>query len=144
MSRQSQVPHDQRRIGDEDSRQQMQPAPGTLDLTLVLDVAPDIFSALDHFDAVLPQAVAQNAHTRLAHVARSPKYDTGNPTRRHDRRRCQSAASNSGSSLNKSPTRPMSAISKIGASASLLMATIVPASLIPVRCWIAPLMPMAT
>src|SRR3546814_1344362 len=46
--------------------------------------------------------------------------------------------------LFRSPTSPMSAISKIGASPSLLMATIVPASLTPVRCWIAPLMPMAT
>jgi hypothetical protein len=38
----------------------------------------------------------------------------------------------------------MSATSKIGASASLLMATMVPASLMPVRCWIAPEMPTAT
>ena len=36
----------------------------------------------------------------------------------------------------------MSAISKIGASPSLLIATIVPASLMPVRCWIAPQMPI--
>lgn len=55
-----------------------------------------------------------------------------------------SAASNSGNNLNKSPTNPISAISKIGASPSLLIATMVPASLMPVRCWIAPLMPTAT
>src|SRR3546814_6389458 len=47
----------------------------------------------------------------------------------------ESAASSSGNTLNRSPTSPMSAISKIGASPSLLMATIVPASLMPVRCW---------
>jgi len=40
----------------------------------------------------------------------------------------------SGMTSNRSPTSPMSAISKIGASGSLLIATIVPASLIPVRC----------
>src|SRR2546423_13316317 len=44
---------------------------------------------------------------------------------------------------NRSPTRPMSATSKIGASLSLLMATMVRASLMPVRCWIAPEMPPA-
>lgn len=54
------------------------------------------------------------------------------------------AFSSSGSSANKSPTNPISAISKIGASASLLIATMVPASLMPVRCWMAPEMPMAT
>src|SRR5690606_32988263 len=62
----------------------------------------------------------------------------------HHHRLGQSAASSSGSTVNRSPTRPTSAISKIGASASLLIATIVPASLMPVRCWIAPLMPTAT
>ena len=56
----------------------------------------------------------------------------------------QTACSSSGTSLNRSPTSPKSAISKIGASASLLIATIVPASLMPVRCWIAPEMPIAT
>ncbi|KAG1070584.1 hypothetical protein G6F40_017576 [Rhizopus arrhizus] len=55
-----------------------------------------------------------------------------------------SAASSSGRIVNRSPTRPISAISKIGASPSLLIATMVPASLMPVRCWIAPLMPTAT
>ena len=54
-----------------------------------------------------------------------------------------SACSSSGMILNRSPTRPKSATSKIGASPSLLIATIVPASLMPVRCWIAPEMPIA-
>src|ERR1700754_2357136 len=55
----------------------------------------------------------------------------------------QSACSSSGRILKRSPTKPMSAISKIDASPSLLMATIVPASLMPVRCWMAPEIPMA-
>ena len=49
----------------------------------------------------------------------------------------------SGTILNRSPTRPMSATWKIGASSSLLMATIVFESFIPARCWIAPEMPIA-
>ena len=45
--------------------------------------------------------------------------------------------------VKRSPTIPMSATSKIGASGSLLIATMVRASLMPVRCWMAPEMPMA-
>jgi len=41
---------------------------------------------------------------------------------------------NSGTIVNKSPINPTSATSKMGASASLLMATMVRASLMPVRC----------
>src|SRR5947209_6877558 len=51
---------------------------------------------------------------------------------------------NSGSTLNRSPTRPMSATWKIGASSSLLIAMIVLESFMPARCWIAPEMPTAT
>jgi hypothetical protein len=51
--------------------------------------------------------------------------------------------SSSGTMVKRSPTIPMSATSKIGASESLLMATIVRASLMPVRCWMAPEMPIA-
>ena len=76
----------------------------------------------------------------MSHVPQSTTRETR--ARRQTDADGQSAASNSGSSLNRSPTRPMSAISKIGASASLLIATIVPASLMPVRCWIAPEMPI--
>ena len=43
-----------------------------------------------------------------------------------------------------SPTMPRSLKSKIGAFASLLMATIVPELCIPTLCWIAPEMPRAT
>ena len=42
--------------------------------------------------------------------------------------------SSSGTIVKRSPTNPRSATSKIGASASLLIATIVRASLMPVRC----------
>ena len=52
--------------------------------------------------------------------------------------------SSSGTTWKRSPTRPMSATSKIGASESLLMATMVRASLMPVRCWMAPEIPTAT
>ena len=50
----------------------------------------------------------------------------------------------SGTTLNRSPTRPMSATWKIGASSSLLIAMIVLLSFMPARCWIAPEMPTAT
>ena len=49
----------------------------------------------------------------------------------------------SGTTLKRSPTRPKSAIWKIGASSSLLMATITFESFMPARCWMAPEMPMA-
>jgi len=49
-----------------------------------------------------------------------------------------------GTTLNRSPTTPKSEMAKIGASASLLMATIVLDVCMPARCWIAPEMPTAT
>ncbi len=49
----------------------------------------------------------------------------------------------SGIALNKSATSPKSATWKIGASGSLLMATIVLESFIPAKCWIAPEIPTA-
>ncbi len=49
----------------------------------------------------------------------------------------------SGTTLNRSPTRPMSATWKIGASSSLLIATMTLESFMPARCWIAPEMPTA-
>ena len=55
-----------------------------------------------------------------------------------------SFAVNSGTILNRSPTRPMSATWKIGASSSLLIAMMTFESFIPARCWIAPEMPTAT
>ena len=55
----------------------------------------------------------------------------------------QSFSVSSGMILNRSPTRPMSATWKIGASSSLLIAMIVFESFMPARCWIAPEMPIA-
>ena len=49
-----------------------------------------------------------------------------------------------GRTLNRSPTTPKSTSSKIGASSSLLTATIVLEVCMPARCWIAPEMPAAT
>src|SRR5215469_16634024 len=48
-----------------------------------------------------------------------------------------------GTTVNRSPTTPKSAISKIGASGSLLIAMIVFDVCIPARCWIAPEIPTA-
>src|SRR5262249_43281966 len=49
-----------------------------------------------------------------------------------------------GTTLNRSPTTPKSASSKIGASGSLFTTMIVFDVCIPARCWIAPEMPTAT
>ena len=54
-----------------------------------------------------------------------------------------SSSASAGRALNRSATRPKSAIWKIGASSSLLMAQITRLSFIPARCWIAPEMPTA-
>merc|ERR1719245_2823846 len=50
----------------------------------------------------------------------------------------------SGTALKRSATRPKSATWKMGASASLLMATISFESFMPAKCWIAPEIPTAT
>ena len=49
-----------------------------------------------------------------------------------------------GSTVCRSPTTPKSTSSKIGASSSLLTATIVLEVCMPARCWMAPEMPSAT
>ena len=49
-----------------------------------------------------------------------------------------------GSTVCRSPTTPKSTSSKIGASSSLLTATIVFEVCMPARCWMAPEMPLAT
>ena len=50
---------------------------------------------------------------------------------------------NSGTAVNRSASSPKSATEKIGASGSLLIATMTLLSFMPARCWIAPLMPQA-
>src|SRR5581483_2415016 len=54
-----------------------------------------------------------------------------------------SSAFSSGSTWKRSATRPKSATWKIGASPSLLMATMTLLSFMPARCWMAPEMPTA-
>jgi len=57
--------------------------------------------------------------------------------------RALTASVNTGATVKRSPTTPKSAISKIGASLSLLTAMIVLEVCMPARCWIAPEMPSA-
>ncbi|KJL42300.1 hypothetical protein RS82_02316 [Microbacterium trichothecenolyticum] len=71
----------------------------------------------------------------------SPPLTRGRPRRTDDTDElishaffASSAAINCGTTVKMSPTTPKSAISKIGASASLLMATIVLAVCIPALC----------
>ena len=74
---------------------------------------------------------------------RVPRGEVDPPVKRdYLRLRISSAAC--GTTLNRSPTTPKSASSKIGASASLLTATMVLEVCMPARCWIAPEMPSAT
>src|SRR5450830_888389 len=54
-----------------------------------------------------------------------------------------SCLTNSGTTSNKSPTIESAATEKIGASSSLLIATITLESFIPAKCWIAPEIPTA-
>ncbi len=56
----------------------------------------------------------------------------------------QTLSVSSGTTVKRSPTRPISATWKMGASSSLLIATMTLESYIPARCWIAPEMPTAT
>ncbi len=58
--------------------------------------------------------------------------------------RASRAAITCGTTANTSPTMPKSATSKIGASGSLLIATMFFDVCMPARCWIAPEMPSAT
>lgn len=58
--------------------------------------------------------------------------------------RVLSSSTTLGRTSNRSPTTPKSATSKIGASSSLLIATMVLAVCMPARCWMAPEMPTAT
>ncbi len=54
------------------------------------------------------------------------------------------SAESFGTTLKRSPTTPKSVSSKIGASGSLLTATITFEVCMPARCWMAPEMPIAT
>ena len=63
---------------------------------------------------------------------------------RHQPRRWRTSSVSLGTISCTSPTTPRSLNSKIGAFASLLIATIVPELCMPTLCWIAPEMPRAT
>ena len=62
----------------------------------------------------------------------------------HEPRCCFTSSVSFGTISWRSPTTPRSLNSKIGAFASLLIATIVFELCMPTLCWIAPLMPSAT
>ena len=80
---------------------------------------------------------------RREHADRLAEAIDAAAAQRCERSSCQhTRRSSSGTIWNRSPTKPTSATSKIGASPSLLMATMVRASLMPVRCWMAPEMPI--
>lgn len=68
---------------------------------------------------------------------------SGSPGSRFLYSRFLSSADSAGTTLNKSPTTPYCASLKIGASGSLLIATMTLAVRIPARCWIAPEIPQA-
>ena len=71
----------------------------------------------------------------------SPGEDPSSPW--HYPRFASIADTSCGTTVRTSPTTPKSAISKIGASASLLTAMMVFAVCMPARCWMAPEMPSA-
>src|SRR5262249_16224224 len=79
-------------------------------------------------------------HRRTESKRRCPKGHggfSGQPLR------LVSSSVSCGATVNRSPTTPKSASSKIGASGSLLMATMVLDVCMPARCWIAPEIPTA-
>ncbi len=78
------------------------------------------------FAIIVEDGVAKQVFVEAPGSSKSPPPSTS------WRRSSRAAGSSSGTIWNRSPTRPMSATSKIGASASLLMATMVRASLMPV------------
>jgi hypothetical protein len=96
--------------------------------------------------------IAGNADRRFRSTKIVPNWRASRPTTGHQRAvsrhghpfRLLTASVSCGAMVNRSPTTPRSAISKIGASGSLLMATMVLEVCIPARCWIAPEMPSAT
>jgi hypothetical protein len=93
--------------------------------------------------AALRHLLASRARSILRFV-RPVIFHEHSPLGRYRLQPHQSSPVSSGTILNRSPTRPMSATWKIGASSSLLMAMMVLLSFMPARCWIAPDMPIAT
>src|SRR6266508_358053 len=106
--------------------------PAVLGLGKQHDLRPQVRDAVQDGGHGLP--VRAPDRTRRAH----------HPARRPHALRLRTSSIACGTTLNRSPTTPKSASSKMGASPSLLTATIVLDVCMPARCWIAPEMPSAT
>ena len=98
-------------------------------------------AAADDEDAHVDALVLRIA--RRGDVLRNPKRRWNVCGLRHPPFRCLTSSVSLGTTSWTSPTTPRSANSKIGAFASLLIATITPELCIPTLCWIAPEMPQA-
>ena len=94
---------------------------------------PDLCSGADRCDPPEPQRLRKQLRKRRVSCAGGRNHPP----------LAQILPVSSGTALNRSATRPKSATWKIGASSSLLIATIVFESFMPARCWIAPEMPSA-
>lgn len=95
---------------------------------------------------VPPHQIDQTSSPPLTPIPWTPAragVTVGRPGWRHQSPTAYSLAVSSGTAWNRSATRPTSATWKIGASGSLLIATITLLSFMPARCWIAPEIPQA-
>src|SRR5262249_51224784 len=94
-------------------------------------------------EIAVPQAPAGKASQPLADFRLGELRGERHPGLYLCARTSATAFVSAGTISNASPTMPKSAILKIGASASLLIATITFEVRMPARCWIAPEMPTA-
>ena len=93
-----------------------------------------------------PSPVAVHGRAERTEPARTVPVGTvraGRDVRGADYLRAVICSVAAGTTVFRSPTTPKSASSKIGASGSLLTATIVFEVCMPARCWMAPEMPTA-
>jgi hypothetical protein len=107
----------------------------------------------DFLDTELParwESRPSGARTKTSGPSPSPspgrsRPDAGraSPGRAFQPRRRVISSVSAGTTLNKSPTMPKSARSKIGASGSLLIAAMTLEVCMPARCWMAPEIPIA-
>src|SRR5262249_5716628 len=93
-------------------------------------------------DADLDPLVLRIGRLRDVVARRERRREVGGPG--HQPLRARTSSVSFGTISCTSPTTPRSLNSKIGAFASLLIATIVPELCIPTLCWMAPEMPSAT
>jgi hypothetical protein len=85
-----------------------------------------------------------SADERLALLALPTTADDAGAADEADYPLALIASIRAGNTLCTSPTMPRSATEKIGASRSLLMATMFFEPFMPTRCWVAPEIPQAT